>query len=203
MPPPAAAEPHAGRIGPNVIIQTAYALRDRLGDDVAARLLLQSTTHGLADLPQEMVEESKANALVRAVHDAYGTAFARSLMRESGRRTGDYLLAHRIPKPAQWLLPLLPNEMALRVLLGAIGKHTWTFAGSAYVHITPGDPAVITLQHCPLCAGQRAADPICDFYAGTFARLAQALLGPKGWAEEVACEARGDSACRFLMGSGR
>jgi divinyl protochlorophyllide a 8-vinyl-reductase len=201
--PPLPALHPSGRIGPNVLIQTAYALSDRLGDDVAERVLRQSTAHGLADLPQDMVAEATANALVRAVHEAYGLAFARSLMRESGRRTGDYLLSHRIPKPAQWLLPLLPNEMALRVLLSAIGKHTWTFAGSAHVHITPGDPAVITLQHCPLCAGQRSTEPICDFYAGTFGRLAQALLGPKGWAEEVACEARGDSACRFLMGSGR
>ena len=203
MTPSAPSVATRGRICPNVLIQTAYALCDRVGDDVAARLLTQSTSFGLRDLPQEMVEESKANALVRAVHDAYGLPFARGLMRESGRRTGDYLLANRIPKPAQWLLPLLPNEMALRVLLTAISKHTWTFAGSAHVHITPGDPAVITLQHCPLCAGQRASEPMCDFYAGTFGRLAQALLGPKGWAEEVACEARGDSACRFLMGSGR
>lgn len=193
----------SGRIGPNVLIQTAHALSDRLGRDATARLLWQSTAHDLEHLPQVMVEETKANALVRAVHDAYGVVFARSVMQESGRRTGDYLLAHRIPKPAQWLLPLLPSGMALRVLLTAIGKHTWTFAGSAQVHITPGDPAVITLQHCPLCAGQHASEPICDFYAGTFGRLAQALLGPKGWAEEVSCEARGDSACRFLMGSGR
>lgn len=192
-----------GRIGPNVIIQTALTLRDRLGPDVATRLLTRSTSYGLLDLPQEMVEETKANALVRAVHETYGLPFARDVMAESGRRTGDYLLAHRIPKPAQWLLPLLPRAMVLRVLLAAISKHSWTFAGSAQVQITPGDPVEISLRHCPLCAGQRASEPMCDFYAGTFGRLAQAFLGPKGWAEEVACEARGDSACRFLMGSGR
>lgn len=203
MTAPGATAPPAGRIGPNVIIQTAHALSARVGDDAADRLLVQSTAHSLAELPQEMVDETMANALVRAVHDAYGLAFAREVMRDSGRRTGDYLLAHRIPKPAQWLLPLLPNEMALRVLLAAIGKHTWTFAGSAHVYITRGDPAVITIEGCPLCAGQRSREPLCDFYAGTFGRLAQALLGPNGWAEEVACEARGDSACRFLMGSGR
>lgn len=197
------ATPATGRIGPNVIIQTARALSTRVGDDVADRLLVRSTAYTLADLPQEMVDESTANALVRAVHDAYGLAFARDVMQESGRRTGDYLLAHRIPKPAQWLLPLLPSALALRVLLAAIGRHTWTFAGSAHVHITSGDPAVITIHRCPLCAGQRSSEPLCDFYAGTFGRLAQALLGPDGWAEEVACEARGDAACRFLMGSGR
>ena len=192
-----------GRIGPNVIIQTAQSLRDRIGDAVTERLLRGSTPYGLADLPQEMVHESTANALVRAVHDAYGLAFARDVMRESGRRTGECLLAHRIPKPAQWLLPLMPPAAALRVLLAAIGRHTWTFAGSARVHITAGDPAVITIARCPLCAGQLAREPMCDFYAGTFGRLAEALLGPGGWAEEVACEARGDSACRFLMGGGR
>lgn len=193
----------AGRIGPNILIQTAYALRDRVGDAAAEGLLRRSTAHGLGDLPRAMVDEATANALVRAVHDAYGTSFARTVLHESGRRTGDYLLAHRIPKPAQWLLLLLPHTLSLRALLAAIGRHTWTFAGSAHVHITPGDPALITLEHGPLCAGQHTREPICDFYAGTFGRLAQALLGPGGWAEEVACAARGDTACRFLIGSGR
>ena len=45
-------------------------------------------------------------------------------------RTGDYLLAHRIPKPVQALLKRLPAPLAARVLLAAITRHAWTFAGS-------------------------------------------------------------------------
>ena len=193
----------AGRIGPNILIQTAYALRDRLGADAASRLLLRSTAHPLDALPQEMVDERLPNALLGDLAREFGLPFTRGVMREAGRRTGDYLLAHRIPRVARVTLPRLPPRLALRLLLAAIGRHSWTFAGSARVHVTAGDPSVISLERCPLCAGRRSAEVMCDFYAGTFGRLAQALLGPNGWAEEVACEARGDDACRFLMGSGR
>lgn len=190
-----------GRIGPNVLIQTARVLQQRLGHDTANKALWTSTRHTLDTLPTEMVQETDANALMRYLVAEFGQSIARSIMRDAGERTGDYLLAHRIPGIARMTLPLLPGPTALRVLLSAIGRHTWTFAGSAHVRITPGDPAVISLSHCPLCAGLLSEMPTCDFYLGTFSRLSKALLGEQAWAEEVACEARGDSACRFLIGS--
>ncbi len=193
----------SGRIGPNILIQTAHTLQERLGAAQAERILRDSTDHGLRSLPGDMVDERLPNALFRALDREFGLAFTRSVMRDAGRRTGDYLLAHRIPRPAQWLLGALPPSTGMRLLLTAIGRHTWTFAGSAHVHITPGDPALISVERCPICLHREASEPVCDFYTGTFARLAQALLGPEGWAEEVSCSARGDSACRFLMGSRR
>lgn len=190
-----------GRIGPNVLIQTANALTQHLGREVANRALQDSTHHSIDTLPQDMVDEASANALMRHLVEQFGLPFARNIMRDAGSRTGDYLLANRIPGFARLMLPALPGRAALRILLSAISKHTWTFAGSAHVRITPGDPAMISLTHCPLCAGISAPVPTCDFYAGTFGRLVQVLLGPEAWAEEVACEARGDSACRFLIGT--
>lgn len=190
------------RIGPNIIIQTAHTLADRLGTDVAERVLTASTPFSLSGLPTEMVDERSANALIRHLADERGPRFMRSVMEEAGRRTGDYLLQHRIPTPARWILPHLPRRLAMRTLLRAVAKHSWTFAGSARVHVTFGDPAVITIRHCPLCATQRATEPVCDFYTGTFRRLLRHLVHPRAWAEEVDCEARGDSACRFLLGSG-
>jgi divinyl protochlorophyllide a 8-vinyl-reductase len=193
----------SGRIGPNVLIQTVATLEYRYGRETSERVLFDATQHRLDTLPSTMVDERAANALMRELAESFGTRVARSIQRESGARTGDYLLANRIPRLARWTLPLLPAEAALRLLLAAIERHTWTFAGSAQVHITPGDPALITIRGCPICAGAHSTEPLCDFYAGTFGRLAQALLGPRGFAEEVACEARGDSACRFVLGSGR
>lgn len=192
-----------GRIGPNVLIQTAAALERRLGRDAANRALWASARLTVDTLPTEMVRETDANALMRYLMAEFGQSIARNILREAGECTGDYLLAHRIPGIARMTLPLLPGPAALRVLLGAIGRHTWTFAGSARVRLTPGDPAMISLTHCPLCAGVQSEVPTCDFYLGTFARLARALLGRQAWAEEVACEARGDSACRFLIGTAR
>lgn len=46
-----------------------------------------------------------------------------------GRLTASYLLANRIPKPAQIVLGLLPARIGLKLLLKAIGGHAWTFAG--------------------------------------------------------------------------
>jgi len=198
---PALALHGAGRIGPNVLIQTAHALAQRLGRERAGRILRESTQHTLDTLPTGMIDETRANALMRRLVEEHGTAFTRSVMYDAGTRTGDYLLAHRIPGFARILLPTLPTNVALRLLLKAIGRHTWTFAGSANVRITVGNPAVVSLARCPLCAGILSDVHLCDFYTGTFARLAHVLLGPSGYAEEVACESTGSSACRFLIGT--
>lgn len=190
------------RIGPNVIIQTAHTLADRLGNEMAERFITAATPFSLAQLPTEMVDERTANALIRHLSDERGAGFMRSVMNEAGRRTGDYLLRNRIPAPARWILPHLPRSLAMRALLSAVSRHTWTFAGSAQVKFTVGDPAVITIRHCPLCADQRSAEPVCDFYTGTFTRLLRELVHPSASAEEVSCEARGDTACRFLLSCG-
>jgi divinyl protochlorophyllide a 8-vinyl-reductase len=192
--------PGAGRIGPNVLIQTAQAISHRYGRDVAARMLAESTEYSIDTLPPDMVPEGAAHALMARVMHDFGGETARRILRESGHRTGDYLLANRIPRIARILLPRIPRPVALRILLHAISRHTWTFAGSARVDITPGTPAAVSLTGCPLCAGMTATTPVCDFYTGTFERLAQTLLGPDAWAEEVACVARGDAWCSFTIG---
>lgn len=191
----------AGRIGPNVLIHAAHALAHRIGHDTANRVLQTSTHHTFETLPSELVDEATANALVRHLVDTYGLPFTRGVMRDAGERTGEDLLLHRIPWLARVTLPALPSPVALRLLLAGIGRHTWTFAGSARVEICLGSPSVIALAHCAMCAGIRSREPICDFYVGTFQRVMQGLLGPHGFAEEITCEACGDSACRFAVGT--
>jgi TalC/MipB family fructose-6-phosphate aldolase len=82
------------------------------------------------DLPSEMVEESKFHSLVTALQKEIGETSTAGILKESGERTAKYLLKVRIPGPFQTIVKLLPASLAFKVLLFAISKNAWTFAGS-------------------------------------------------------------------------
>jgi divinyl protochlorophyllide a 8-vinyl-reductase len=128
-----------------------------------------------------------------------GADQAALVARRAGERTADYLLQHRIPRAAQALLRALPAALAARLLLRAVARHAWTFAGSGEFAARAGRPVVLTLRHNPLCRGLRTAAPACDFYAAVFERLFRALVHRNARAVEVACEACGDAECRFEL----
>jgi divinyl protochlorophyllide a 8-vinyl-reductase len=119
------------------------------------------------------------------------------VMLDAGRRTGDYLLANRIPGPVQHVLRKLPAVLASRVLLAAIGKNSWTFAGSGHLDIKPGRPVRLTLTDCPLCREATSDIPICEYYTATFERLFRELVSPNAVATETSCHATGAPACVF------
>jgi divinyl protochlorophyllide a 8-vinyl-reductase len=194
--PPAAA--HAGRIGPNAITRVAEVLPARLGN-TAARALFERAglLHHWQRPPQTMVEETEVRRLHGALREQLGAAGAREVALAAGRRTGDYLLAHRIPKPLQGVLRWTPAALAARVLLAAIRRNSWTFVGSGEFQARAGTPVVLTIRHNPLCVGLVTDTPACDFYAATFERLFAVLVHPLATVREVACESCGDSECRF------
>ena len=186
------------RIGPNAITRVAEAMQAQLGRRLTAEVF------GAAHLgtylehpPTQMVDEAEVSHLHAMLRGELGGRVAAEVARDAGRRTADYLLAHRIPRPAQWLLRHLPAAKASPLLLAAIGKHAWTFAGSGRFSAEPGPPVVLTIRGNPMCRGQTSAVPVCDFYAATFERLFRVLVHPQARAVETACEARGDDACRF------
>jgi divinyl protochlorophyllide a 8-vinyl-reductase len=144
-----------------------------------------------------MVQEAEVRKLHGALRQQLGAAAAGQVGRDAGLRTGDYLLAHRIPKPMQRLLAHLPAALAARVLLAAITRNAWTFVGSGRFQARAGNPVLLTIRGNPLCVGQSAEAPACDFYAATFERLFAALVHPAATVREVACEACGDDCCRF------
>ncbi|MDJ0977481.1 MAG: bacteriochlorophyll 4-vinyl reductase [Erythrobacter sp.] len=117
-------------IGPNAILQLAQVMEERLGWARTARLLREA---GLVRLPsgQTMIPEDDAVQLHHALARYEGEC-AEDLVRESGRRTADYIIANRIPKTAAWLLRRLPAPLAARLLMMAIKKHAWTFTGAGH-----------------------------------------------------------------------
>jgi len=189
-----------GHVGPNAITQVIAALHARHGEAVCAGVLARAgLAHYCAHAPAEMVPEQDVSALQRAVRTELPLEAAEDVLSEAGRRTGDYLLNYRIPGFAQAILGIFPAMLASRALLGAIGGHAWTFAGSGTFRAMPGHPLVVEIAGCPLADGQASQAPVCALYTGVFQRLFEVLVSPQAKAVETACCAMGAPACRFEM----
>lgn len=167
----------AARIGPNAIVQLAHALRAVEGDAGVTRLFRAARlTRYLGHWPEAMVDEVEVASLHQALWREWLPGSARRVSRDAGTRTGDYLLAHRIPPLLQGLLRRLPAAVAARLLMRAMVHHAWTFAGSGHFCVSQTRRGsarwVLEIRGNPLCHG-----------------------APRG--EQPACEARSDDACRF------
>lgn len=183
-----------GTVGPNAIIQLAAVVRERYGAAAAAATLRAAgLDHYVAAAPTRMTDEREAAALHRAVAERFGSEWE-ALSWRAGEQTADYLLAHRIPRPIQWLLRRLPPAWAARVLTRAIARHAWTFVGSGSFAATAGRKT-ITLE----IAANPVAMPGCPWHCGVFSRLVRSLVSPNATVRHDRCEAWGDSACRFII----
>jgi len=192
--------PTAGRIGPNAITRTAEALDAALGAATVADVFGRAGLQGyLGNPPQDMVDETEVLRLHAVLYERLPAHLAARVGRDAGRRTGDYLLAHRIPRSVQRLLRLSPTWAASRVLLAAIKKNAWTFAGTAHFCARGARPVHVRMTGCPLCRGAVACAPRCDFYAGCFERLFQSLVHRRAHVAETACQACGAAACCFVI----
>lgn len=190
----------AGCIGPNAIVRVAEVLPGYVGTAAARELFERAgIARYLRAPPEGMVDEAEVLRLHGELRASLGGAVAAEVARRAGLLTADYLLAHRIPRPVQALLKALPAPLAARVLLRAIARHAWTFAGSGRFSARAGRPCVLTIRDNPLCRGVHADAPVCDFYAATFERLFRILVHREARVREVACEARGDAECRFEL----
>jgi divinyl protochlorophyllide a 8-vinyl-reductase len=188
------------RIGPNAITRVAEALHAQLGDAAADAVFATAGLSGYRQRPPEaMVDERHVIALHRALRASLDADTTGAIARDAGWRTGDYLLAHRIPRPVQMVLKVLPAGWASRILLAAIGRHAWTFAGSGVFTAHGGHPSRFSIAGCPLCRDSRSTrmSPSCAYYAATFERLFRELVARDARVTEIACEATGASACTF------
>lgn len=190
-----------GRVGPNAITRMAEAI-SLIADNSARDTIFTEAGLGayLADPPTRMVPDEEVALLHATAFALLGVPLARRIGAEAGRRTGAYLLAHRIPKFARLVLPLLPRRIALHLLLQAIERHAWTFAGRGiFAWEAMRDGFALSLADNPVSRKVSAEEPVCDYYQATFETLFQALAGPGIRVEEIACSAQGDPRCIFKV----
>ena len=148
-----------------------------------------------------MMDEGPAAAMHQALRRDLPDRAA-ALARAAGLATGDYILAHRIPKPAQALLRRLPVPVAAWLLTRAIAQHSWTFAGSGRFEVLSTRPLSFRILDNPVVRGERADGPICHWHAAVFERLFATLVHPGYRAVETACCATGAPACVFEITRG-
>jgi divinyl protochlorophyllide a 8-vinyl-reductase len=190
----------AGRIGPNAVIRVAEVLTEEMGAAATRTLFTAAGLSRYLDaMPDEMIDEDEVTLLHAVLRERLGVARARHVGWQAGHRTGDYLLAHRIPKFAQMLLKRLPPHLSSNLLLRTIGRHAWTFAGSGTFSVRPGRPLRLVIAGGPICRGAKTSEAVCDFYAATFERLYRELVDPRTRAVEIACEAAGAAECVFEL----
>ena len=143
-----------------------------------------------------MMYEGPAARLHQTVRKTLGPA-APWLLAKAGTATGDYILAHRIPRAAQSVLRLLPPALSAPLLRAAIARHAWTFAGSG--DFTAGPGLVFSIARNPMVAGESSPVPLCHWHAAVFERLYRTLVDDRLRARETASCACGDPACRFEL----
>jgi divinyl protochlorophyllide a 8-vinyl-reductase len=187
------ARAEAGLVGPNAVIQLAEALRaapDAAG--AAERVFGQAGfPRFLRSPPSDMIDEAIPARLFAALWRELQPAMAARIAHDAGRRTGSYVLANRIPSAARWVLRALPPRLAAPLLLKAIRKHAWTFAGSGTCRVASGRPCVITIEHNPL------AMPGGAWHVGVFECLVRALVSRKAVVRYIDNPSDGVAICRF------
>lgn len=186
-----------GRIGPNALLQLVPVLEAAGGPALRRDIFALG---GVTDLPSGdgLIDE----APVAAVHQALRAQLpdqAPALAWAAGVGTADYILAHRIPAAAQWLLRHLPARLAGPLLVRAIARNAWTFAGSGRFSVVRVWPPVFEIADNPVVRGERADHPICHWHAAVFQRLFQVLVHPEMTCTETDCGAAGAGACRFEL----
>lgn len=181
----------AARVGPNAILQLIAPLRERVGEDGLEPVF---DAAGLAAYlfspPGEMVPEAEVRSLFdKLLERLPGEADA--VLYEAGQGTASYVMANRIPAAARALLRILPPAPAARLLLKAIEKNAWTFAGSGRCRTRPGRPAVIEIEANPI------ATPGCPWHRGVFAGLFEKLVKSGIRVTHPVCVTSGGGVCRF------
>ena len=182
-------------IGPNAILQLVPVIDRVGGPNLLARILAGA---GVAELPdgQAMIPEGPVARVHRELRRVLPDQ-APSLAREAGRRTADYILANRIPGPAQTVLRHLPPAPAAWALSHAIAKHAWTFVGSGRFQRVSS--LRLEIEDNPVVRGESSGRPLCDWHAGVFERLYGELVDPGMVCVETDCAAVSGRVCRFHL----
>lgn len=178
-------------VGPNAAIQVANVLRDGPGEFAARTVFKEAALeHWLDAPPTEMILQGQAIAVHQALHSVMPAPLGDTFAAQAGARTGEYILARRIPPLAKGLLRALPSSLALPLLLKAITAHAWTFAGSGAFSAKGRE---IEIKHNPLALTPSG----CCWHKAVFETLFRDLVSPHATVTEHTCCARGAYSCLF------
>lgn len=181
-----------GRIGPNAITQMIGPLTTLYGHQ---RCLKVFTEAGLQDElkapPTTMVPEVSVQSLFRAIRAEFSIEQADELLSQGGQGTAHYVMQNRIPAPVRKVLKFLPGPLSARLLLKAIGKHAWTFAGTGQFACQAGRKLQVSITNNPI------ATPSCPWHLAVFSALFRELADPGSSVTHTQCAERGDTMCVF------
>jgi divinyl protochlorophyllide a 8-vinyl-reductase len=187
------ARAQAGLVGPNAVIQLAEALRASSGGNGAAERVFASAgfLRLLRAPPDALIDETIPARLFDALWREMPPDEASRIAGDAGRRTGAYVLANRIPLIARVILRALPPRFAAPLLLKAIKRNAWTFAGSGTCGVASGKSSMVTIVNNPL------AMPGGAWHVGVFECLFRALVNDRTRVHHAACQIDGAPVCRF------
>ena len=187
-------------VGPNAAIQLIDVLRLATDPETVERILVTAGVPEWGERPPDrMIDERLAAALHHATRASLEPDRSRAILTEAGSRTGEYILANRIPAAARAALKPLPSWISSRLLARAIAAHAWTFVGSGRFSSSRASGLVFEIAMNPFCAGETSAEPLCVWHAAVFQRLYRTLVSPGTTVVETHCRARGDVCCRFAL----
>ncbi|MEM8951003.1 MAG: bacteriochlorophyll 4-vinyl reductase [Pseudomonadota bacterium] len=180
------------KIGPNAILQLIAVMREEQHDRWLRDIFYRSGLSAmLLEPPTEMVDETAVADLYKALFERLPPAAASRIAAKAGIYTARYILAHRIPKPVKIILKLLPSRWSAPLLLRAIQRHAWTFAGSGKTSVVTGNELAIEIAANPI------AMPGCVWHGAVFETLLRRLVSAKASVRHTDCCRDGAPACRF------
>lgn len=192
---PEDAQQTTGLIGPNAVLQMLPVLEQAGGAALRDQVMAAA---GIFTPPSDagLMAEAPAARMHQALR-RIDPELAPALAWAAGVRTAEYILANRIPRPAQIVLRLLPSAIAARLLSQAVARHAWTFAGSGQFRVVA--PLVFEIARNPIVRGEVSETPLCHWHRAVFETLFRKLVDDRLRCAEVACCAMGDPACRFVL----
>lgn len=174
----------AGRIGPNAVTRIADALSAADRPRVFARAGL---AYYLDAPPTAPVDEREVARLHAALSACLGPILANQVAAIAGRATADYLLTHRVPRSARFALALMPRALAAPLLMRAVGRHAWTFAGSGRLSYRCAGDVALVISGGPL-ANPAARPTLAAYYAACFEALFEGIFRRPVSARAIHCD---------------
>ena len=180
-------------IGPHAVIHAAEVLQESFGALACQTVLAHARIETLPS-GECMIPEIEALRLHRwmAMWDPVACF---DVAEEAARRTADYIIANRMPALAVWLLRHLPAQLAALILIRAIGRNAWTFAGAG--RFTPHGPWAFTIDRSAVDDLVRPPETLSIWYAAVFARLYQRLVDPGCQCSRLSTGSANPSIFRF------